>query len=343
MGAMVRTVVHRFAAGLEREVDRRRSRRYPAETRLVINPYRGFGRGRELFVHGRVLVEKAITRATAAEPVWRNLLNAYRRFLSDEIAGMRVVARYQDAVLEGMTDDEGHFQIRLEPTQLTDSLWHDVIVELPGTDIQAKAPVLVPQVTAAFGIISDVDDTIVQTGATSLLKMARSVLLQNAASRLPFEGVADLYRALHAERNPIFYVSSSPWNLHDLIADFMQLQGIPPGPLRLQDWGIDEVKLIYEPHTTHKLEEIRRILDYYAGLPFVLIGDSGQHDPEIYLDVIRAYPGRIRAAFIRDVTADLRDKAVALLIAEAKSLGVEMLYVTSSAEAMSHAGRLGLV
>ncbi|HEX7151821.1 MAG TPA: phosphatase domain-containing protein [Thermoanaerobaculia bacterium] len=341
---MVKRAAHRLAAGLERHIDRRAGSRRSAATKLVISPYRGFGRGHELFVRGRVLVERAITRATEAEPVWRNLMNAYRRFHSREVGGARVIARYRDAVMEGMTDDEGHFQLRLEPRELDPALlWHDVTVELPETSTGALAHVIVPQPAAEFGVISDIDDTIVRTGATSLLTMARTVLLQNAASRVPFEGVSELYRALHRDANPIFYVSSSPWNLHDLIADFMQLQGVPHGPLFLQDWGIDDVKLIYEPHTVHKAEEIRRILEFYPDLPFVLIGDSGQHDPEIYLDVIRSFPTRIRAAFIRDVTTDIRDRAVAALIDEAKSAGVEMVYVATSAEAMTHARRMGLV
>jgi phosphatidate phosphatase APP1 len=335
-----RRVIHRGAARLERELDRRVGNRRAA--RVAISPYRGFGRGNELLVRGRVIAEKRITRATEAESLWRNLVNSYRRFQSDEVAGARVRATYRDAVVESVTDDEGHFQIRLEPRELAEhALWHEVDLTLPDSDVVAKAHIVLPA-SADFGVISDIDDTIVRTGATSVLTMVRSVM-QNAAARLPFEGVAELYRALHRERNPIFYVSSSPWNLYELLDDFMRINGIPHGPMLLQDWGIDESTLLLASHETHKLEQIQTLVDYYPSMNFVLIGDSGQHDPEIYLRVIQAHPKRILAAVIRDVTDEVRDRGVARILEEARTAGVEMVFVKESGEALREARRLGLV
>lgn len=331
-----------MAHELERRIDRRLGGRRRTG-QVAISPYRGFGRAHELLIRGRVLVEKRITRATEVETVWRNLVNAYRRFQSDEVPDARVIARYRDAVVETRSDEEGFFQIRLEPKEMqADALWHEIGLELEGGAV-AVAHAIVPPPGAQFGIISDIDDTIVETNATSLARMAKTVLLQNAKSRLPFKGVADLYRALHRDVNPLFYVSSSPWNMYELLHDFMNINGIPPGPMFLQNWGIDDKTFFKSSHQTHKLEQIQLLLDYYPDLPFVLIGDSGQHDPEIYLNVIQSKPQRVRAAFIRDVTPDLRDHAVATLIGEAKTAGVEMLYVRDSADALEHARRLSLL
>jgi phosphatidate phosphatase APP1 len=339
----MRRHLHRLAQGVERHIDRRLPGRLRSSTKVVISPYRGFGRQGEILVRGRVLCEKGITRATDAESTLRNLVNAYRRFQTDEIAGARIIARYRESVVESVTNDEGHFTIRLVPHELEPLLWHEVTLEMQEGATMAAAHAIVPTPATRFGIISDIDDTIVQTNATSLVRMARTVFLANAATRLPFEGVADLYRALHGDANPIFYVSSSPWNLYELLHDFMNLKGIPHGPMFLQDWGIDEKTFFTSGHETHKLEQIQLLLEYYPELPFVLIGDSGQHDPEIYLRVIQSNPNRIRAAFIRDVTADLRDQGVARIIEAANTAGVEMLYVKDSAEALVHAERLELL
>jgi len=336
-----RRILHRTAIELERRIERRAAGR-PISRQAVISPYRSFGRSGELFVRGRVLIDKRITRATTAEPLWRNMLNTYRRFHSDEVAGARIVASHRDTVVESVTDEEGHFQLRLETGVSPEQLWHEVELRLPQTDSKAVGSVLVPPQSAAFGVISDIDDTIVYTHATSLLGMTRSII-RNAASRLPFEGVAELYRQLHLDRNPIFYVSSSPWNLYELLHDFMDLNGIPHGPMLLQDWGIDESRLILAAHSDHKLEQIGRLIDFYPELKFVLIGDSGQHDPEIYLQVIQGHPGRVLAAFIRDVTPDLRDRTVARILEQSNAAGVEMLYVRDSSEAMTHARRLALL
>jgi phosphatidate phosphatase APP1 len=337
-GMPPRRILHRTAREIELRLDRRMAGKRVFR-RVVISPYRGFGRTGELFVRGRVLVEKGVTRANAAEPLWRNVLNTYRRFQSDEVAGARIIASYRDSVVESVSDEEGFFRIRLQSD--APGGWHEVSLQAPDYAAAAVAHVLVPGADAGFGVISDIDDTVVRTNATSLLGMARSII-NNASARLPFEGVADLYRALHVERNPIFYVSSSPWNLYELLHDFMDINGIPHGPMFLQDWGVDEATFILAAHTEHKLAQIATLVEYYPDLKFVLIGDSGQHDPEIYLQVIQSHPGRILAAFIRDVTPDLRDKGVAEIIKQSNAAGVEMLYVSDSAQAIEHARRLGL-
>lgn len=332
--------LHRTVHALERGIDLRWR---PRAGKIVISPYRGFGRGNELLVKGRVLLERPITRVRDAESTWRNIVNTYHRFKSDEVAGAKVRATYRDAVVESVSDAEGHFQIRLQPNELAQhTLWHEVGLALPDSGVTAVAHVVAPSEAASFGVISDIDDTIVQTNATSLLRMVRSVV-NNAAARLPFEGVSQLYQALHAGRNPIFYVSSGPWNLYELLHDYMDLNGIPPGPMFLQDWGIDEKTFIIGSHTEHKLAQIQTLVDYYPDMKFVLIGDSGQHDPEIYLQVIRAHPGRVLVAFIRDVTPDVRDAAVAQIANDAKTHGVDMVYVKDSAEALAHAARMGLI
>jgi phosphatidate phosphatase APP1 len=337
----VRRTLHRTAAAVERRLERRR--RAARDCPVVLSPYRGFGRDHEMLIRGRVVADKNIGRASGAEPLWRGVVNTYRRFLTDEVAGAAVRASYRDAVVETVTDEEGYFQMRVAPRELDPGvLWHQVGLELPGRGVTAVAHALIPSKAAQFGVISDIDDTVVVTNATSLLGMVRSVV-RNAASRLPFEGVAELYQALHRDVNPIFYVSSSPWNLYELLHDFMDLNRIPHGPMFLQDWGIDESTFITAPHEVHKMKQIQLLLDFYPELRFVLIGDSGQHDPEIYLRVIQSHPHRILAAFIRDVTPDLRDRAVAAILQTSNAAGVEMLYVRDSAEALTHARRMGLV
>jgi phosphatidate phosphatase APP1 len=120
------------------------------------------------------------------------------------------------------------------------------------TDVSADGHILVPPAASQFGVISDVDDTILVSGVTNLLRMARLAFLNNARTRLPFAGVAAFYRALQSGPestlfNPVFYVSSSPWNLYDLLVDFCAVQGIPKGPFMLRDVGVDEDKFLSAP------------------------------------------------------------------------------------------------
>ncbi|HEX6916377.1 MAG TPA: phosphatase domain-containing protein, partial [Chitinophagaceae bacterium] len=194
----------------------------------------------------------------------------------------------------------------------------------------------------------DIDDTIVRTSATDLLAMGRTTFLNNARTRLPFAGVSEFYRSLQLGRNgkrnnPFFYVSSSPWNLYDLLKDFLDLNRIPEGPLLLRDFGINSPDSQGGGHLGHKLKEIRQIMDSYPQLPFVLVGDSGQDDPVIYQEVVKQYPDRILAIYIRDVQLPDREK-IALDVSRSLSESkVEMVVVDNTLEAAEHAATLGLI
>ena len=125
--------------------------------------------------------------------------------------------------------------------------------------------------------------------------MILTIALSNARTRKPFKGVAAFYRALHAGVNPVFYVSKSPWNLYAPLVEYLEVQGLPLGPLMLRDFGLASSR-------HHKREAIEAILTTYPKLRFVLIGDSGEQDPEIYSAAsCGAFPQRIRAIYIRSV------------------------------------------
>ena len=225
--------------------------------------------------------------------------------------------------------------------------WRTAYVQLiePFSAERTPARVRIASNRAKIGIISDVDDTILQTFATNLIKVAQLTFMQNAKMRLAFPGVASFYQALQAgvdgrQDNPIFYVSSSPWNLYDLLTEFMALHDIPAGPLCLRDLGIDADKFITTGHGSHKVEHIEQILDTYPDLSFVLIGDSGQKDPEVYAKIARRYPERILAIYIRDVTKEARDMEVVGISAE---LTTPMLLTPTTEEAAKHAATLGLI
>ena len=326
-------------------------RRFGMLDPFEILPYRGHGTTRELFLKGRVLEESGITRAGYNDTVWRNVLNMARRFASDEVAGARVRATFGGLQTETTADVEGFFGVRFQLTEPLDGRtgWYQVELELVsppspgGRKVRSKGHVLVPR-GARFGVISDLDDTVVRSSATSVLKMAWIVVRNNAHTRLPFEGVAEFYRALQQGEdghslNPIFYVSSSPWNIYDVLEDFLNVHGVPPGPLFLKDWS----PTVLGKHQDYKLGVIRELLDTYGDLPFVLIGDSGEEDPEIYLQTIREHPGRIRAVYIRDVASAERDAEVRMMAQEARGLGTEMVAVPDTTAAAEHAACIGLI
>lgn len=347
-----KAVLLHFATDVEGHFDKLKNR---LEERLgrgpiCIIPYMGYATQNTLHLKGRVLENKGITPAGDADSIWQNLHNMYKRMNSDEIPHARVRARFGEIEQEVTADEEGHFTVQLEsPTALPeDQRWFEVELELIDYPSQkepkeaaAVGRVLRPPSNAQFGVISDIDDTVLQTNVLDLLAMARNVFLHNAHTRLPFEGVAAFYRALQKGTqdtfNPIFYLSSSPWNLYDLLVDFFQMREIPLGPLFLVNLGLTETQLVSPSHKAHKAARITTLLNTYSQLPFILIGDSSQKDPEIYLQAAIENPGRILTIYIRDVTGEGRDAEVMQMAEKAAEVGTSLLLVPDTAGATQHA------
>ena len=324
---------------------------------VQIVPYRSYGTVNRLYLKGRVLEDKLIKPGSDKDTILNNLVNMYKRFESDEIPGAVLKVSFQNQVHTLVTDEEGYFMINISPDsplQLKD-IWHEMEIELESAPIpftkglKTTAEVLIPPFDAEYGIISDIDDTVVHTSATDVLAMSRTVFLNNAHSRMPFAGVSAFYKSLQLGKNgkrnnPFFYVSSSPWNMYDLLKDFLDLNEIPAGPLLLRDFGLQNNKFFSSGgHMGHKFKEIENILLTYPHLNFILIGDSGQEDPTIYQEVAKQYPGRILAIYIRNVQLPERKKIAIKISEELASENVEMLIIDNAVEAAEHAAKLGLI
>ena len=312
--------------------------------------YRGYGRPGRILVLARVLQDEGLGAPDVRHGKARNLFAMLKRLESDPLPFARVRVSLPDRAHELVADDEGFIRawLEAEPAPGPDP-WRSVRLELLHQERAsagpALAPVLLPPPTAAYGIISDMDDTVLQSEVTSFLRAARMVLLENARTRLPFAGVAAFYRALRegagGAGNPIFYVSSSPWNLYDVIGGFLEAQEIPAGPLLLRDWDLRPSLLRNE---AHKAGHIREILETYPSLPFILVGDSTQEDPEIYTRAVAAHPERILAVYIRNVEpGPERAVAISRLAAQVKAAGSTLVLADDTLTIASHAAAHGWI
>lgn len=246
---------------------------------LVIEGYRGFGTRREFHLLLRV------TRSTGGR--WDghtgDLRASLKRLFRRGVGGQVVTARFGNDWARRVTDDNGYDRMRLTLTEPADAepLWHRVTLGLDagnGTGATVDCDVLVPPQAADLLVVSDIDDTVMLTGVASKLRMFWRLFARGARSRLAFPGAAALYRAFHGpQRNPIIYVSRSPWSIYAMLDAFFRRHEIPVGPVMfLRDWGVSWRSPLPRRATEHKADVIREILDLYQDLPVVLIGDSGQ-------------------------------------------------------------------
>lgn len=318
---------------------------------ILIQSYLGYGTAERAYLLGRVLEDKGVAPSDADASLWQNFKGALKRFRSDEVPYARLGVTVGSSYQEITADDEGHLTtwLPLPPEVPQDdgllSLQLELLEPRRGAEtVQATASVLIPGEGAQFGVISDIDDTVLQTGATSVRSLARQVLFGNAHTRLPFEGVAAFYEALSRRGNPLFYVSSSPWNLYDVLVQFMELNDIPLGPLLLRDWGLSATELLPFSHGTHKESAIQQILGTYPALPFILVGDSGQEDPEIYHQVVNEHPERILAVYIRDVSGRAeRRESIQKLAREVEAAGSQLILSDDTRVVAEHAAAQGWI
>lgn len=330
------------------------TRQFKGDDPIIILPYRGYANEKRLFFKGRVLEDESFwERRTKGE--LSNLMASFKRFDTDEIPFAKVSIRVGEQKFDVQADHEGYFTLDTSwepPEHQQENRWIEADLQLADPEysatsaavIKAKGEIFIPAPSASYGVITDVDDTVLQTHVTSRLrfKMLFATFLQNAEQRLPMEGVVELFQAfakgkMGASGNPIFYVSNSPWNLYDLLEKFMELQELPKGPIFLRDYGIRPAG----EFSQHKLATISRILNTYPDLPFIMLGDTASKDADFYIQLAAQYPGRIKAIYIRLTKNNKNARRVTELIESASDTNAVL--VRSSEEIWAHAKRIGLL
>jgi len=328
--------------------------RHAGRTRLHIHPYRGFGTDKKIFIIGRVLEGPLIRLSKKDNGLWNRLMNNMMYFESDEIPYALLKIRYAGVEATIQADEEGYYQSWLDiPSGYQEEQpVMSVALELLQPLRPDKQPVRVEQQVSivkpgvSFAIFSDIDDTVVQTDVTRPLWNIWNLLFKSARTRGSFPGTAAFFQGLWDNaRNPVFYVSSGPWNLYDLIIEFLKYQQFPPDPIvYLRDWGITDTEFLPTDHYQHKMKVFTTILDLYPELKFILIGDSGQQDPEIYIKTAESYPGRIMAIYLREVTGDLeRIDTIHRLRARLGRAGIPVVLTESVLPMAEHAAAHGWI
>ena len=302
-----------------------------ANAPVRIQPYIGYRNKHRLIIGARALRSRASEFGKTGK--WRAMARMASQFISHETQGLEVELEIVSPAGKASrhtatTDGEGflHFDVPLDgewdyrefPT------WETVTFHwVNGHGRQcADGHVLAPGRATSLAIISDIDDTIVETGITgnfrAVMRNWRRVLQEMPEERTLVPG-ADLFfnalggsdglpegqghagERLAATRRPFFYVSSSPWNLFSYLVAYIKGRGLPLGPIELRDWGLDRATFGSGSHGAHKRAAIERIMAAYPEFRFALIGDDSQGDLTAFADIAVAMPGRIRAVFIRKV------------------------------------------
>jgi phosphatidate phosphatase APP1 len=325
---------------------------------LQIISFYTYGTKSHLYLKGRALEDEDIDLEKKG---WLSLLvNSWKRFETDEIRNTPLRLTFSNGeVIEGSTDAEGYYLIKESNDVLRANIdsegWlsYEVSYGLENSNRKIQlnnrflGKMLIPKTDSSFGVISDIDDTILHTGVASPLKwqVIINTFFKTPHKRKALEGAAEFYHLLHSgkskkEANPIFYVSHSPWNLYRYLELFLRQNNFPKGPILLRSMS-NFLKKKHQGEKPQKQKEILNLLKTYPDLPFILIGDIGEHDPDIYMEIAEEFPDRILAIYLRSVKHKKKMIRVRRLIENYKA--TKVLMVESSAQAIEHASENGFI
>ncbi|WP_055447988.1 App1 family protein [Lacinutrix mariniflava] len=325
---------------------------------LQIIAFQSYGTDSHFYLRGRALQDESIDLEQGG--FFRLLINSWKRIETDEARHVGINIKLPDGtILKTESDAKGYFKVKadLQDLRIMANTEGWLACEVAYSDVNVKrniqennrfpAEILIPSTKAEFGVASDIDDTILHTGVVSTLKwrLLYNTLFKSAKMRLPLKGAAEFYHLLHRGKsgenaNPIFYVSHSPWNLYLYLELFLKQNDFPKGPILLRSFS-NMLKKKTPNEKPQKQKEILNLLKTYPDLPFILIGDSGEHDVDIYLEIAELFPDRIKAIYLRSVKHEKRIIRVKGLLENYKT--TPALLVESSDQAIEHAKVNGFI
>ena len=286
------------------------------------------GEGWSLVVQGRVfdpriswlrrkpmlaVVKRVLKFDRTSEEYFRSRM---RQFLMSGLRGRSVNVRLGNREhLVGESDYMGLFRGTLTLTEdevvqlaggtVSQNLWLPFGAALPDDDQREYHGQLQFLEPTGTSIISDLDDTIKHSNVPNRRDLFRNTFMRTFA---PVVGMPELYRECAAAGAAFHFVSGSPWQLYEPLTEFLQTEGYPAGSFHLKRFRIRDSarKLRRSPQKTHKRAAIEPIVNAFPQRRFILIGDSGEQDSEIYGSFLRERPQQIAGIFIRAIQGETR-------------------------------------
>ncbi|MEH6681275.1 MAG: phosphatase domain-containing protein [Sediminicola sp.] len=320
--------------------------------KLNLKNYRGYANDQGIILFGHVFKKNTPDQYSLEGRKLRYALSVLRLFNIRTLGNVEVTLRFKDIVLTTKTLDDGYFRFSVPYSLPLESGWHSYSVSVmhAAGELRAEGEFLKPY-PGNYGLISDIDDTFLISHSNNFILKIYLLLTRNMNKRKFFDGVVEHYRLLGKagrkegpDHNAFFYVSSSEWNLYNLIYGFTKIHDFPKAVLKLKNikTGLGDFLFTGSGSHDHKFYKIKHLLEFYPLLRFVLLGDDSQQDPYIYERIIKIFPKTVVAVYIRQSGRRPKGKIVSLMENMA-DMGAETCYYHSTVDAMAHSKEIGLL
>ena len=269
----------------------RRLRRTGWRTNIIA--YTGYGAPGWARVMCRVLLGRPDTRQRGR----LEKVRGWRSFTTLPAKHVTVTIETGGVVHEAQADRSGFIDTTVE-ADLPPG-WGSVRLSMPDAEpVEAPVRILDPEVR--FGILSDIDDTVMVTALPRPLLAAWNTFVLDEHARAAVPGMAVLYERLVTAHPgaPVFYLSTGAWNVAPTLTRFLSRHLYPAGPLLLTNWGPTQDRW-FRSGREHKRATLARLAKEFPDVRWLLVGDDGQHDPEIYREFAAAHPDNVAGVAIR--------------------------------------------
>jgi phosphatidate phosphatase APP1 len=260
----------------------------------TVTPFPGYAGTDWVRVLGRVLIVPPVRQRTSGEYA---SVRGWRSFAAVPVGFAQVSITISGVTHEVVSDRGGVIDTvlagRLEPG------WQTITMSVEGGEpVEARVFVVGPDVR--FGVVSDIDDTVMVTTIPRPLLAAWNSFVVDEHARQPVPGMAVLMERLVRDvpGAPVIYLSTGAWNIAPTLIRFLRRHLFPPGAMLLTDWGPTHDRW-FRSGKDHKLSNLRRIAVEFPQVKWLLIGDDGQHDDELYTTFTRESPQSVAAVAIR--------------------------------------------
>lgn len=277
--------------------------------RTKVVPYTGYGTEASARVLARVLLTRRPGERAGADALAgaRELRTAeheqrgWRAFVTAPAMAVPVAVTLGERTLRTRADRSGYVDVTLNGHGLGPG-WHEARISSPDAE-DVDAAVLVVASATTFGIVSDIDDTVISTSLPRPLIAGWNTFIRHEGARHVVPGMATMYRTLLEQHPgaPVAYLSTGAWNAAPQLTRFLRRHGYPAGPLLLTDWGPTNTGW-FRSGREHKRSSLHRLSRDLPQVRWLLVGDDGQHDPQIYGEFAQERPDRVEAIAIRELT-----------------------------------------
>lgn len=284
-----------WLARLERRFHSWRERRARARgLRPSVTGFPGYGSEEWVRVVGRVLIAPPVRRAAPGEYA---SVRGWRSFVAVPVAFAHVTVTVQGVEHDVVADRGGVIDTVL-PAALAPG-WQNIALSVEGSEpVDARVYIVASDVR--FGVVSDVDDTVMVTALPRPLLAAWNSFVLDEHARQPVPGMAVMLERVTRENPgcPVIYLSTGAWNVAPTLIRFMRRHLFPSGSMLLTDWGPTHDRW-FRSGREHKTANLRRLAQEFPDIHWLLVGDDGQHDDAIYTEFAIEHPGHVAAVAIR--------------------------------------------